>query len=1214
MRGESSARAVDYRSPASKAGNVNCRFPGSEPSSQLKARMSNAGFVHLHVHSAYSLLKGSIKIAKLCDLAKADRQPALALTDTDNMFGGLEFSEKMAGYGIQPIIGCELAIDFGDVDPNARSAGAIAEPARIVLLAAREEGYRHLMRLNSRAFLETPTHQAPHIKFDWLMDGADGLIALTGGPDGPISLAIQHDHAGLATQRCDRLAAVFGDRLYVELQRHGTDRERRVEGGLIDIAYAKGLPLVATNEPYFATADDYEAHDALLCIAGGHLIADTERVQLTADHRFKTRAEMAVLFADIPEALASTVEIAERCAFRPRTRKPILPLFTVGAGTDTADAASAEAAELKRQAEEGLERRLKVHGMAPGLIEEDYHKRLAFELDVILRMKFPGYFLIVSDFIKWAKAQGIPVGPGRGSGAGSLVAWALTITDLDPMRFALLFERFLNPERVSMPDFDIDFCQDRRGEVIAYVQQRYGRDQVAQIITFGTLQARGVLRDVGRVLQMPYGQVDKLTKLVPQNPAAPITLAAAIEGEPKLQAFREEDPVVARAFDIAMRLEGLTRHASTHAAGIVIGDRPLSELVPLYRDPKSDMPVTQFNMKWVEPAGLVKFDFLGLKTLTVLDVAVKLLKQRDIHVDLATLPIDDAPSYQMLARGDVVGVFQVESQGMRRALIDMRPDRFEDIIALVALYRPGPMANIPTYCARKHGEEEAEYLHPILEPILKETFGVIIYQEQVMQVAQQMSGYSLGEADLLRRAMGKKIRAEMDKQRVRFVDGAVKNGVPKDQADTIFDLLAKFADYGFNKSHAAAYALVSYHTAYMKAHYPVEFIAASMTLDLNNTDKLSEFRAEAQRLGIKVEPPSVNRSGPTFEVSDNTIYYALAALKGVGPQAIELIVEARNKGGRFTSLADFASRVNPRAINKRIIETLAAAGAFDVLDTNRARVFAGADAIVAACHRANEAATSGQNDMFGNAADAPTIVLPNVEPWLPAERLRREYDAIGFFLSGHPLDEYAAALKRLRVQSWAEFSRAVKTGATAGKVAATVLSRMERRTKTGNKMGIIGLSDPTGHFEAVLFSEGLAQYRDVLEPGAAVLLQLGAELQGEDVRARVLHAEPLDDAAAKTQRGLRIFLRDTKPLDSIVKRLQGPEGQPGNGGGNGSVAKAGAPPLVPRTAAGEGEVSLVMMLDLETEVEMKLPGRFKVSPQIAGAIKAVTGVVDVQTL
>jgi DNA polymerase-3 subunit alpha len=1166
--------------------------------------MSSAGFVHLHVHSAYSLLKGSIKIAKLGELAKADRQPALALTDTDNLFGALEFSDKMAGYGVQPIIGCELSVDFGDQDPNARNALA-AGPTRIVLLASRERGYRSLMRLNSRAFLETPVHQSPHIKFDWLQDDACDLIALTGGPDGPVSAALLADHPGLTAARCDRLASLFGDRLYVELQRHGIEKERRVEAGLIDLAYTKGLPLVATNEPYFATSDDYEAHDALLCIAGGHLVAETDRAQLTADHRFKTRAEMAVLFADVPEALASTIEIAERCAFRPTTRKPILPRFSVGAGAADSD----EAAELRRQAEEGLSHRLRVHGLSQGTTEEDYRARLAFEIDVITRMNYAGYFLIVADFIKWAKAQGIPVGPGRGSGAGSLVAYALTITDLDPIRFGLLFERFLNPERVSMPDFDIDFCQDRRGEVIDYVQQRYGRDQVAQIITFGTLQARGVLRDVGRVLQMPYSQVDKLTKLVPQNPAAPVTLAAAIASEPKLQAFRDEDPVVARAFDIAQRLEGLTRHASTHAAGIVIGDRPLSELVPLYRDPKSDMPVTQFNMKWVEPAGLVKFDFLGLKTLTVLDAALKLLKRRGVDVDLSTLPLEDTESYQMLARGDVVGVFQVESQGMRRALVDMRPDRFEDIIALVALYRPGPMANIPTYCARKHGDEEPEYLHPMLEPILKETFGVIIYQEQVMQIAQVMAGYSLGEADLLRRAMGKKIRSEMEKQREGFVAGSVKNGVPKGQAEIIFELLAKFADYGFNKSHAAAYALVSYHTAYMKAHYPVEFLAASMTLDLNNTDKLSEFRSEAQRLGIKVEAPSINRSGASFEVADGTIYYALAALKGVGPQAVELIVEERKKA-LFTSLADFAARVNPRAINKRVIESLAAAGAFDTLDANRARVFAGAEAILAACQRSHEAASIGQNDMFGNAADAPTLMLPQVEPWLPAERLKREYDAIGFFLSGHPLDDYATILKRLRVQSWAEFSRAVKTGATAGKVAATVVSRMERRTKTGNKMGIMGLSDPTGHFEAVLFSEGLAQYREVLEPGAAVLLQLGAELQGEDIRARVLHAEPLDDAAAKTQKGLRIFVRDTRPLDSIARRLNMPEAVL-----QGAAARAPqAKPMAAAPGGADGDVSLVIMLDLETEVEMKLPGRFKVSPQIAGALKAVSGVVDVQTL
>src|SRR6195952_4881736 len=554
--------------------------------------MSNAGFVHLHVHSAYSLLKGSIKIAKLGELAKADRQPALALTDTDNMFGALEFSDKMAGYGIQPIIGCELAVDFGDQDANARNALA-AGPARIVLLAAREAGYRNLMRLNSRAFLETPIHQAPHIKFDWLADNAEGLIALTGGPEGPIALAVNADQAGLAALRCDRLAALFGDRLYIELQRHGVEKERRAEAGLIDLAYAKGFPLVATNEPYFAAAEDHEAHDALLCIAGGKMIADSEREQLTPDHRFKTRSEMAVLFADIPEALASTVEIAERCAFRPRTRKPILPRFTVGAGSNAADAESEEAAELKRQAEEGLRQRLKVHGVSQGMSEEDYRARLDFELNVITRMNYAGYFLIVAAFIKWAKNEGIPVGPGRGSGAGSMVAYVMTITDLDPIRFGLLFERFLNPERVSMPDFDIDFCQERRDEVIAYVRERYGRDRVAQIITFGSFLARGVMRNVGRVLEMPLGQVDKLAKLVPQNPASPVTLRQALDGEPRLREAAENDPRVAQLLKIAQTLEWLYSNASTHAAGIVIADRPLDELVPLYRDPRSEIPATQ---------------------------------------------------------------------------------------------------------------------------------------------------------------------------------------------------------------------------------------------------------------------------------------------------------------------------------------------------------------------------------------------------------------------------------------------------------------------------------------------------------------------------------------------------------------------------------------------------------------------------------------------
>jgi DNA polymerase-3 subunit alpha len=713
---------------------------------------ADPGFVHLHVHSAYSLLEGALPIAKLAEFAKADQQPALALTDTDNMFGGLEFSEKLAGYGIQPIVGCAVAIDFGDESRDPRQSGRVRPLSRVVLLAAREEGYRSLMRLNSRAFLETESSDKPHLKLAALEGATDGIIALTGGPGGPLDAAIAAGQAELAESRCAALQRLFGDRLYIELQRHGTTAERAVEPALLDLAYAKNIPLVATNEPYFARREDYDAHDALIAIAEGRVVAESDRRQLTAEHYFKSRAEMAALFADLPEALASTVEIARRCSYRPRTEKPILPRFSVG------DRQVDEAKELRTRAEAGLIRRMASHGLAPGRTEEEYRERLAFELNVIEGMKYPGYFLIVSDFIQWAKEQGIPVGPGRGSGAGSLVSYALTITDLDPMRFALLFERFLNPERVSMPDFDVDFCQDRRDEVIRYVQNRYGRDQVAQIITFGTLQARGVLRDVGRVLEMPYGQVDKLCKLVPQNPAAPVTLAKAIEGEPKLQAERDSNPVVKRAFDIALKLEGLYRHASTHAAGIVIGDRPLSELVPLYRDPKSDMPVTQFNMKWVEQAGLVKFDFLGLKTLTVLQTAVRLLKQRGVEIDLSAIPLDDQKTYDLLSRAEAVGIFQLESQGMRRALLDMRPDRFEDIIALVALYRPGPMANIPTYCARKHGVEKPEYIHPKLEPILRETYGVIVYQEQVMQAAQILAGYTLGQADLLRRAMGKKIR------------------------------------------------------------------------------------------------------------------------------------------------------------------------------------------------------------------------------------------------------------------------------------------------------------------------------------------------------------------------------------------------------------------------------------------------------------------------
>ncbi|MBB4196253.1 DNA polymerase III subunit alpha [Rhodoblastus sphagnicola] len=1147
----------------------------------LEDVIAKVGFVHLHVHTSFSLREGALPLAKLLKLASADGQPALAVTDTNNLFGALEFSEKATKDGLQPIAGAQLAVDFADAEalrtPGEPLAGD-ASLGNLVLLAMDEAGYLNLMKLVSSAWTGVDAGDVAHVTLGQLREANQGLLVLTGGPSGPLDRALTLHKDAAAAARLDALVEMFPQRLYIELQRHGSEGEQQVEPALLEGAYRRALPLVATNEPYFASASDYDAHDALLCVAEGALVSDDNRRKVTPEHRFKTRAEMQELFADLPEATRNSVEIALRCAYRPKTRAPILPNFTEG--TD-------EAAELRGQAIDGLKARLAAHGPAPGQTVEDYDNRLEFELSIIEKMKFPGYFLIVSDFIKWAKSQGIPVGPGRGSGAGSLVAYALTITDLDPMRFSLLFERFLNPERISMPDFDIDFCQTRRDEVIAYVRRRYGRDRVAQIITFGSFLARGVLRNVGRVLEMPLGQVDKLAKMVPQNPAAPVSLKQAIESEPRLKEEAERDSKVAKLLEIAEKLEGLYSNASTHAAGVVIGDRPLDQLVPLYQDPKSDMPATQFNMKWVEPAGLVKFDFLGLKTLTTLSTCMKLLQLRGIEVDLTKIPLDDVKTYEMLGRGETVGVFQLESAGMRKALAEMRADRFEDIIALVALYRPGPMANIPTYCAVKLGEEEADYIHPKIECVLKETFGVVIYQEQVMQIAQILSGYSLGEADMLRRAMGKKIKAEMDKQRARFVDGAVAGGVDHAKADEIFDLLAKFADYGFNKSHAAAYALVAYQTAWCKANYPVEFLAASMTLDKSNTDKLAEFRNEARRMGIKVEAPSINLSGVDFEVHPDadgalTIRYALSAVKGVGEgQAAALVAERGDKP--FQSLAEMAQRLNPREVNKKVLESLAAAGAFDALEPDRSKAFASMETVLAHANVAQDEARAGQNALFGGGEPEPLHVT-KWENWSAEERLKREFDSIGFFLSGHPLDSYAAVLEKLRVRNWARFVRAVKQGASADRLAATVLDRTERRTKSGNKMGIVTLSDPSGQYEAIMFQEGLTQYRELLEKGACVLVTLQGNIDGEDVRARITLVEKLDEAAARIQKGLRIALRDDAALPGLAEKL---------------------------TGRPEGEVTLLLRFD-EREVEIKLPGKYPINPAVSNAIKNLPGVAEVE--
>ena len=1080
-------------------------------------------------------------------------------------------------------------------EPRAKPAGKLA------LLAMNAEGFANLMRLSKALYFEPASDEAPHVKIARLEEASEGLIALTGGPQGPIDAALRGGQRDQALERLKTLEKIFGNRLYVELQRHGLAEEADVEPELLEFAYSRHLPIVATNECYFATRADHEAHDALLCIADGRYVVEDNRRRASPEHYLKSEAEMAALFADLPEALANSVEIAVRCAFRPEGRKPILPRFVPGDDSlSEIENFRLEAAELKRQAKEGLAHRLEVAGLAAGYTREDYDKRLAYEIDVITQMKFPGYFLIVADFIKWSKANGVPVGPGRGSGAGSLVAYALTITDLDPLRFGLLFERFLNPERISMPDFDVDFCQEKRDRVIAYVQSKYGENRVAQIITHGKLQARAVLRDVGRVLQIPYGQVDRLCKLVPNNPANPVTLRQAIDGEPKLQEERDREPIVARLLEIAEKLEGLYRHASTHAAGIVIADRPLEELVPLYRDAKSALPITQFNWKMVEAAGLVKFDFLGLKTLTVLEKAVELVRRgRGIAVDLATLPLDDKATYDMLAKADTAGVFQLEGSGMRESLKRLKPDRFEDIIAMVALYRPGPMDNIPTYINRKHGEEPVEYLHPMLEGILKETYGVIIYQEQVIQIAQVMGGYSLGQADLLRRAMGKKDKAEMAKQQARFLEGAVAKGVKRDDAIYIFNLVDKFAGYGFNKSHAAAYALVSYQTAYLKAHFREEFFAASMTLDMGNTDKLSMFASEARKSGIAMRPPSVNVSGVDFgaeppegDAKTGAIRYSLAALKNIGAGAVETIVNEREANGPFVSLADFASRVDAKALNKRAIETLAKGGAFDELEPNRALVAANTDTILAMAQRRTSDEAQGTTDLFGGSGKPVDMVLRSADAWTPMERLSAEFEAVGFYLSGHPLDQYERVLAKLGVRRYNEFEILAQRGATAARLAGIVIAARERRSQKGNKFAFATFSDATGQFEAVIFSDTLAASRELLEPGTPVIVGIEAERDGETLKMRVQSLEALDKAAANVPRNLKLVL-DGKNVASNAMGLSEISGR-----------------LQSRPRG--GEVRIVLPLDdRRCEMEFVLPGRYDVSPQEAGKLAALAFVAEV---
>jgi DNA polymerase-3 subunit alpha len=1149
--------------------------------------MSDMPFIHLRTRSPYSLLEGSLRIKDMVRLCRQYEMPAIALTDTNNLFGALEFSEVMAGEAIQPICGVTLSVRLEEV-----RAGERAEPdGTLVLLAQDETGYANLMALSSKAYLEVGPTEPAHVPFESVLALNAGLICLTGGPDGALNRLLAEGRDGPALDLLSRLHEAFGDRLYVELQRHGRPEELKAEAVLVREAYARALPLVATNEAYFPEPKDYQAHDALLCIAGGTYVTVDDRRKLTPEHDFKSPGAMAGLFKDLPEAIENTIEIARRCSYRPVTRDPILPRFPSEGDRD-------EAEELRVRAREGLDARLSK--VAPSAEREVYDQRLEHELSIIEGMGFPGYFLIVSDFIQWAKAHDIPVGPGRGSGAGSLVAWVLTITDLDPLRFGLLFERFLNPERVSMPDFDIDFCQERRGEVIRYVKDRYGADRVAQIITFGSLQARAVVRDVGRVLQLPFPVVDRIAKQIPNNPAQPVTLAEAVESEAKLGQMRREDEAVDRLITVALQLEGLLRNASTHAAGVVIGDRPLTELVPLYQDPRSELPATQFNMKWVEPAGLVKFDFLGLKTLTVIARAIKYIEGDGGGViDMDTLGFDDPATYELLASGGSIGVFQLESSGMRDTLKKLKPDTIEDVIALISLYRPGPMKNIDVYVDRKFGRAEPDYLHPDLERVLKETYGVIIYQEQVMQIAQILSGYSLGEADLLRRAMGKKKKEEMDQQRVRFKQGAAEKGVDEAKADFIFDLVAEFAGYGFNKSHAAAYALIAYRTGWLKANHPVAFMAALMSLDITNTDKLAVFFQETRRMAISVEAPDVNASRADFSVEGGRILYALGAVRNVGFAAMEHVVAVREAGGPFQDLFDFAERVDPRQVNKRAFENLARSGAFDSLEPDRAKAFAAAETLIALSQRAHGERESAQASLFGGpAASGDSLERPSLrepDPWDPVQRLDEELSAIGFYLSGHPLDDMRPALAKRGVSLFADLPARAAEGARAARLAGVVRRRQEKVSqRSGDKFAFLTLSDPSGEFEALVPPKILADIRDVLEPGAAVMVTAKIEDNDGEIRLIIEGAETLDPFAVEhAGDGMRVHLEDPGALDQIRSRLDRASEREG----------------VPR-----GGVHIRLGLSDGQIAEVRLAGQHAIDPATRAALKQVGGVLEVETL
>ena len=1081
-------------------------------------------FNHLKIHSQYSICEGAIKIDDLREYSKDNKIRSLALCDTSNLCGALEFSEKISKVGTQPIIGTQINFKIDD------TIGLLP------LFALNEVGYKRIIELSSLSYLNNDESSDPHLSIQELFVKTNGVALFSGTVFGLFGELFNKGKFKEISNLYSELKSKYNDRFYIEIQRHDDKNEVAFEKFNLSQSLKLEIPIIATHEVYYLNKDMYEAHDALICIKNKTYINDKNRTQYSNQHYLKNNSEMSELFSDLPEALENNYNFTFRCNFRPFFSKPILPNIS-SEKEGNADEI------LKKNSLEGLKEKFNsIFGLNESEISNnqkylDYKDRLEHELNIIIEMKYASYFLIVSDYIKWSKKNNIPVGPGRGSGAGSLVAWCLSITDVDPIKFNLIFERFLNPDRISMPDFDIDFCEEKRDLVFKYLTEKY-KDSVAHIITFGKLKARMVIRDVGRVLGLPYGFVDTISKMIPFDPSRPQSLTECIVGEPRLQKLINDDTRVKKLTDLSLKLEGLNRNVATHAAGVVIADRKLTEVVPLYKDSSADLllPSTQFDMYSAENAGLIKFDFLGLKTLTVINNTQKLIKEKKKDFNIEDIDFRDQKVFDLLSSGKTVGLFQIESSGMREALTQMKPNHIEDIIALVALYRPGPMSNIPTYNDCKHGRQEPDYLHPLLEDILKPTYGVIIYQEQVMQIAQKLSGFTAGQADILRRAMGKKKRAELEKQKQNFIAGAVKNGISKDIAAGIFLKIEPFAEYGFNKSHAAAYAIISYQTAFLKTYYPKEFIAASMTMDISNQNKLSEFHEELKRLNIEIVRPDINECFADFRTENDKFYYALGGIKAVGYEAVSNIVQERLKNGKYKSITDFLHRVNPKDINKLQLEGLVKAGAFDNLNSNRQSLFDSIPNFIKKSKNIFENKSANQIDLFGDDINEENEIILDIEDWKFEERLSKEFESVGFFISDHPLNQFKEIFNDYNIHDYLTFSN--NDDLKEINIAATLLKIQERKTAKGNAYAVLKLTDLTSVFELFIFSDILELNREILKEGSSLILTLVKSISDSENRFKRINVQKiisLKDLLNKPIQEVTFTLKSSKELDEISK-------------------------------------------------------------------------------